>query len=87
MSIKEGLARIICCFAKRNTGCDDCEENTFSSPFPDCFPDIREDTDQILSYLKAEIGKMENPYNSEDECSLYTGYGQFRQDILKLLEE
>ncbi len=43
--------------------------------------------DQILTYLEAEIEKMENPYNYEDECSLYTGYGQFRQDILKLLEE
>ncbi len=46
---REKMARIICCFAKNNEGCTQCEYNTPRSPFPDCFPDIREETDKLLA--------------------------------------
>jgi len=46
--LRERLARIICCFAKENSSCAECKENTFPGhKFPDCFWDIRSDTDKI----------------------------------------
>lgn len=45
---REKLARIICCFAKENVSCGECQYNILGHSFPDCFPDIREDTDKII---------------------------------------
>ncbi len=53
--LREMIARVICCFAKDNDSCVDCKENTHPDhKFPDCFTDIREETDQILKLLKGE---------------------------------
>ena len=55
--LKEQVARIICCFAKDNVSCSMCRENTAEMPFPDCFSDIREHTDQLLNLFKVEVDK------------------------------
>ena len=64
--VREKIARIICCFAKINQSCGKCEFNTERSPFPDCFPDIREDTDQLLT----------TPITIEGECPECRGTGK-----------
>ncbi len=52
--LREKIARAICCFAKDNKCCAECKYNTPKSPFPDCFCDIRENTDQILALFSDE---------------------------------
>ncbi len=48
---REKIARAICCFAENNKNCAECKHNTPTSPFPDCFSDIREDTDKLLALI------------------------------------
>lgn len=58
---REKIARIICCFAQENKNCDECKHNTAAFPFPDCFVDIRENTDKLLSLFpnEEEVRKQE----------------------------
>jgi len=55
--LREAIARIICCFSKENKTCSECKENTPKTPFPDCFEDIRNHTDQILSLIQPLISQ------------------------------
>ena len=64
--LREKIARIICCFAKNNNSCAECKENTPTSPFPDCFPDIREETDQLLSLISKEFTMGEEAEPKDD---------------------
>ena len=75
--LREKIARIICCFAKNNNSCAECKENTPTSPFPDCFPDIREETDQLLSLISKEftMGEEAEPNPSPNPSR----YGQEKE--------
>ena len=56
--LRERVARIICCFAVGNNNCAECEENTDPGhKFPDCFWDIRQETDQLFALYAGEIGQ------------------------------
>ena len=49
---REKIARIICCFAKDNNSCAECKQNIPPNlVFPDCFNDIREETDKLLALI------------------------------------
>ena len=57
---REKIARIICCFAEENNNCEECKENTHPElKFPNCFPDIRDHTDQILALIPDKDAEME----------------------------
>ena len=47
--LKMKIARAFCCFAEENESCIECKYNTSSTPFPDCFCDIRTKIDHILA--------------------------------------
>lgn len=51
MEMREQIARIICCFAKDNNCCAECEKNDpeMKYRFPDCFVEIRTVTDQLIT--------------------------------------
>ena len=54
--LRERVARIICCFAVGNNNCAECEENTDPGhKFPDCFWDIRQETDQLFALYADKI--------------------------------
>lgn len=69
--LREQIARVICCFAKNNKGCSHCKYNTLTSPFPDCFPDTRSETDQILTLIKElyPLLPKELPLISDEELN------------------
>ena len=76
MSIREGIAEIARCG-------DWCVVERCKIYKDDCGLCV---ADQILSAIKAEIEKMENPYTSPFTLRK-EGYDDALQDILKLLEE
>jgi len=64
----EEVARIICCFAKENNSCSECRYNTPSTPFPACFPDIKEETDAICSlFPKPDESRLLDDENAENK--------------------
>ena len=56
--LREKIARIICCFAVDNDSCSSCKENCSEFPFPICFPDIKEQTDQILTLYEEALPEL-----------------------------
>lgn len=94
---REKAARIICCFAKENNSCSECQYNTSKTPFPDCFSDIREETDQILSLWPKVLSDEEIKEKVEAVCrywfawkdnnsqSLYGG-SSFSQDMVNMIK-
>jgi len=77
---REKIARIICCFAKDNTSCSECEYNTPTTLFPDCFCDIREETDKLLALIPdTEAGT--NEVNIRVNEILGKVYQQHKVDI------
>lgn len=66
--LREKIARILCCFAKDNKSCAECEYNTIDSPFPDCFEDIREETDKLLPLIPDIEEANRLGWMSPEEC-------------------
>ncbi len=69
------IARVICCFAEESVSCSECEYNTPADLFPDCFPDIREETDQIIAIF-------EEHYKAQEEH-----LSELIDDVIRLEEE
>ncbi len=77
--LREKIARIICCFAEKNKGCAECKYNIPETPFPDCFCDIRDETDQILSLFRQHISedKVKAVKEILVRASLVDGFSQY----------
>ena len=78
--LREKIARVTCCFAEDNNSCAECKENTPSRPFPDCFEDIRTNTDIIL----ALFGQYAEAIRKEDRDRIFKAVeGLFNNPICK----
>ena len=83
MSIRGGISELteLLCFAVYAWTAKEISDDEFS--LYDNYV-----SDQILSVLKTEIEKMENPYTESPGTGVaHKMYEEFREDILKLLEE
>jgi len=69
--LREKIARITCCFAKLNKSCAECLETIPAFPFPDCYSDMREETDQLLALIPDEKVVVEE---IKGELEMLLGY-------------
>ena len=86
MSLKEEIARIVCCLSDNPTECAYCKRHTGC---PEQWPDVTEQTDSILSKVAEAVGKVENPCEPTTRYmeGRRDGFEMARQAILKAIKE